>query len=392
MPYFTPYIDASGYHYPTYRDIVYELVANAQTIYGQDIYLGIDSQDYQYISAFAKKVYDTYQTAALVYNNRSPATAIGNGLDAIVKINGIRRNTATYSNCYVTLHGNAGTQIYNGVVQDINGINWSLPDYVAISPDGTITVLAACQTIGEISVNPGEINRVVTPTYGWSSVTNAAATNTVGQPVEADSELRSRQSISTARPSKTVLEGLKGQIAAVSGVTRFQVYENDTNVVNSLGLPPKSITCVVENGADQYIADAIYLRKAPGCYTNGDVIVNKTDIYGQVTPIRFYRPSYVDIDVTINVKALNGYTSQTTADIKGKITDFLNSLDIGDSVSVSSLWGIALSAMPSLVNPLFSITALTAGAHGGAQGTADIPIAFNKVSRGKSEYITVNVV
>ena len=47
MSYFPPYVDQTGYHYPTYNDVLAYLVEGAKNIFGQDIYLGSDSQDYQ---------------------------------------------------------------------------------------------------------------------------------------------------------------------------------------------------------------------------------------------------------------------------------------------------------------------------------------------------------
>lgn len=102
MAYFKPYIDASGYHYPTYNDIRDDMIDHFRQIYGQDIYLGNDSQDYQMISIFALKIYDTFQAVELDYNNRSPKTAIGTALDGLVKINGLTRKKASYSTVQVT--------------------------------------------------------------------------------------------------------------------------------------------------------------------------------------------------------------------------------------------------------------------------------------------------
>jgi hypothetical protein len=117
-----------------------------------------------------------------------------------------------------------------------------------------------------------------------------------------------------------------------------------------------------------------------------------TDSEGQVTSIGFFRPTYVDIDVTINIKALSGYTTATTDSIKENLQTYLNSLEIGNDMEISSLWGAALQAMPSLANPMFSITSITAARHGQSLGTNSIPISFNEVCRGNINYITANVV
>lgn len=388
--YFAPYIDESGFHIPAYTDIRDQLIADAKSIFGQDIYLEADSQDYQWISAVANIIYDSFLASQMVYNSRGPSTAIGSPLDVIVKLNGIKRKPAVYSTCYVALTGTAGTMITNGIVSDVNGNSWSLNSPIVLDGTGQAMAYATCQTSGPVTANPGQINKIMTPTYGWTAVINNVSAS-IGSNVESDAELRSRQAVSTAQPSRTVLDGVKGAIAAVSGVSRFIVYENDTNVTDPDGLPPHSITCVVEGGVDKDIAVAIFEKKGPGCYTNGTTGVQLSDAYGNSTLIRFYRPTYVDIDVVVNVKQLVGYTSQTTDDIKAALVSYNNSLSIGDDLSVSSLWGAALSANKVPNKPLFSITGLTAARHGGVQGASDIPISFNEVTRGNIQNITVNV-
>ncbi|USG65153.1 baseplate J/gp47 family protein [Brevibacillus ruminantium] len=392
MAYFAPYIDETGYHMPSYNDIRDELISKAKQIFGQDIYLGNDSQDYQFISAFASMLYDSYLTCQAVYNSRGPATAIGTGLDVVVGVNGIKRLQDTYSKAPVWLTGTPGTLIQNGIVSDKAGNNWSLPASVTIGVDGTYETTATCQVPGPIQAEAGTITGIVTPTLGWTSVTNHEPA-LAGRNTEQDPQLRARQAISTANPSRTVLEGIKGAIAAVSGVTRHEVYENDTGEVNELGHPPHSITAVVEGGDDQEIAETIAKHKTPGCYTNGTTTRDVTDIYGEPTPIRFFRPAYVDISAVVQVKRLSGFTTQTADDIASYVADYINSLAFGNtSLVISSLWGAALQANRVLTSPSFSIVGLTAARQGEKQSTADIPLAFDEAARGSKENVTVNVV
>lgn len=391
MTYFAPYIDNTGLHIPTYVDIRDDLINTIKSIYGQDLYLENDSQDYQWISTISEKIYDVMQTAQQVYNNRSPGTAIGSALDGIMKINGIKRKSANYSKCPVTISGIPGTQIKDGIIVDKGNIKWNLPYIVTIPDSGQIDVIATCQISGPIVSNPGELIGIYNPTYGWNGVYNAES-GELGSEIESDSNLRKRQIFSTAQPSKTLLEGTAGAIAQIKDVTRSRVYENDTGLVDSKGLPPHSITCVVEGGKDEDIANAIFIHKGPGCYTNGNVVVNVTDSKGQVTPIRFFRPTYVDISEIINIKALDGYTSATTELIKEISQSYLNSLEIGCNLSISSLWGMALQAMPNLVNPQFAITSITAGKVNGTQKTDEISLAFNEVCRGNINNIATNFV
>ena len=195
--YQAPYIDEAGLHISSYNDIRDSLVEEMRAIYGNDIYLDNDSQDYQMICAFALMAYDVQHALLLAYNNISPATATGTGLDRVVALNGIRRAAASYSTCLVKLTGTAGTTISNGVVQDSRGIQWRLPKSVTISNDGTATALATCTTIGRITAATGDINTIVTPTRGWTSVINDVPA-IAGVNQETDSALRAKQRISTA--------------------------------------------------------------------------------------------------------------------------------------------------------------------------------------------------
>lgn len=391
MAYFAPFIDATGFHMPTYTDIRDDNIADAKSIFGQDIYLGIDSQDYQWISSFSEKTYDAFQAAMLVYNNRGPSTALDNALDSIVKINGLKRDAANYSTCPVTVSGVPETVIKNCVVTDKGSIKWDLPPVVTIPTIGTIDVLATCEIVGPIVANPGDITGIFTPTYGLSGVYNSVS-GELGSNIESNSLLRVRQSNSTAQPSASMLEGTKGAVAQVTGVTRSKVYENDTNIIDSDGLPAHSISVIVEGGLDEDIANAIFIHKGPGCFTNGTTTIDVTDSAGQITPIRFTRPTYVDSDVTINIKQLVGYTTATTTAIETNLQTYLNSLSIGSDISMSSLWGVALQAMPDLTIPMFSITSVTVARHGGTQSTSDVVINYNEVCRGNINYIIANVV
>ncbi len=391
MAYFVPYIDAAGLHIPTYTDIRDDLIGEARSIFGQDIYLDNDSMDYQWISTVALKISDTLQAVQLAYNNRSPVTAVGAGLDGVIKLNAMSRKAPSYSSCVVILTGDEGTVISGGIVRDASRFLWSLPNTVTIGSGGTVSVSAVCQTLGAITAMPGDISEIVTPTKGWISVTNAVAA-VPGQPVETDAAVRARQSVSVALPSRTVLAGTTGGIASVPGVTRYRVYENDTNITDADGLPPHSVTAVVEGGADADIAQEIFMRKGIGAYTNGDVEVTIIDLYGQPNIIRFYRPVYVPIFVTVTLKALPGYSPSTSSQVKTALVAYLNSLQIGDDLTISSLWGAALAIIPDLSVPIFSITALTAGKSLGTQGTTDIGTTFNEVTQGLAANVVVHVI
>lgn len=385
MSYFSPYIDKSGLHVPTYADILEDMIATMKTIYGDDIYLGNDSADYQFLSIFALKTADTLQAVKQAYNSRSPSTAIGAALDSIVKLNGISRKGAGYSTCQVTLSGTAYTEIKNGSAKDQNGVVWNLPASVVIGEDGTVTCTATCSASGAVSATPGDISVINTPTYGWKAITNTASA-VLGNDEETDAELRVRQTKSVANPSQTMLQGTLGAIIAVANVARATVYENDTNLntvdkdYNPHGFPAHSVTCVVEGGADEDIAEAILYHKGVGCYTNGDTEIAVTDENGYVNNIRFYRPTYVPVFVKVTIKKYSGYLASIMSSIQKAVYEYLASLEIGQTVSISMLTAIVMNCNTSQTAPTFGVSSIKIGRKASSVTAADISMTYKEVA------------
>lgn len=389
MPYVPPYIDNTGMHIPTYSEIRDDLIQQMKSIFGEDIYIDEDSKDYQQISIFAKKIFDTNALGLLVYNNRTPNTAIGIGLDNLCALVGITRKPATYSTVQLTITGNAGTTITNGKATD-GTYTWNLPASVTIPDNGTIVVEATCDVSGSITAAANTINTIATPTFGWLSVTNTYVAS-AGVDVETDAELRGRYANATYQPSKTVLDGLLENIEALEGVTRSKIYENDTNVKDSNNLPAHSITAIVEGGDDKDIATAIYFKKTPGCYTNGTTSVDLTTLSGNEATIRFYRPEDIPIKVQISIKQLYGYNSSYADDIKDAIFNYISNMDIAETVYRSIIWSVAVQTMASINSPAFSVLDVKLGIGTQTPQAMDIQMSFNEVASITKDNIQVVV-
>jgi len=385
-----PVISSTGITAPAFSDVLAYLIAKYQGIYGADVYLGADSQDYQFLGIQASAINDTNAAIIADYNARSPATAQGAGLASAVKINGLTKNIPSNSTVDQIIIGQAGTPIINGLTQDSNNNKWSLPASVVIPPSGTITVTATCQTAGAIQASIGTVNQIATPTFGWQTVTNASAAN-AGAPVETDSQLRVRQSTSTALPSRTVLEGTVGAIWAVTGVTRVTPYENDLSTTDANGVPGNKIYLVVEGGDSTAIANAIAAKKTPGTGTFGTTTISVTDAYGIAHNINFYRPTYDPITVAVALKALAGYTSAVGVAIQTAVSAYINTVAIGGAPGGTVEWDSALSAAKSVSGSnTFRITSLTLTGPGGA-GTPDVPLAFNHAGQATPASVTLTV-
>ena len=372
-------IDANGITAPTYAEILDYWQTTYRSIQGQDIYIEPDSQDGQFLAVLSKAFNDCNSMAIAVYTSFSPATGQGAALSSNVKINGIARKVASYSSADLVLVGLAGATITNGAAKDANDVKWLLPATVTIPPSGTITVTATCATIGAVAAWAGTINQIATPAFGWQTVTNPADA-AAGAPVEKDAVLRQRQTVSTALPSLTVLDGIIGAVANVAGVTRYVAYENDTDATDANGLPRHSISLVIEGGDATAIANAIAVKKTPGSPTYGTTAVVVTDVYGRPITIKFFRPTAAPITSTVTLKALAGYTTQTGQQIQQAVSDYVNGVQIGGGLSGSVEWGDALTAANTVGGGVtFKLSGLTLSGPRGA-GAPDFSLLFNEAA------------
>lgn len=374
-----PTISSTGISAPSYADVLAFLQGQYQAIYGADVYLDPDSQDGQFLGIVASAINDANAVAIQIYQSMSPATSQGAALSNNVKLNGIERAASSFSSVDVLITGQAGVTISNGIVQDSNSNQWALPASVVIPPAGQITVTATCSVIGAVDAAAGSVTVIKTPTLGWQSVTNPSDA-TPGEPVEDDADLRYRQTVSTALPSLTVLDGIVGAVASITGVDRLRAYENDTNATDANGIPSHSISLVIDGGDATAIANAIATKKTPGAGTYGTTSVTVTDIYGRPITINFYRPTSQAITVAISLKALAGYSTTVGQAVQQAVSDYINGVDIGGGQSGTVEWADAITAANSVPNSnTFKLTALTLTGPGGA-GVPDVPLAFNQVS------------
>lgn len=373
-------ITETGIIAPDYADIFAQLQNAYWSIYGTDAILTPDSQDGQLLAVFAQAIYDCNQVAVAVYNSFSPATAQGVGLSQAVKINGIARQVPTNSTAVVTITGVAGTVINNGVVGDNLNQNtrWNLPATVTIPPGGEVDATATCAEEGSVAAGSGVLTEILTPTRGWQSVTNDIEA-TMGSPVEADATLRQRQSASVALASQSLVEGVYAAVANVDGVSRATVYENDSDVTDSEGVPSHSIAVVVEGGDVDMIAQAIALEKPPGTGTYGTTSVVVVDSHGVPNTINFFVLDPVPLEVVITIQARLGYTSVIGDQLQQQLVDFINALAIGEDSYLSRLYSPAnLGGVGD--GATYVVTSITQAKVGDPQLPANVVIAFNEAA------------
>ena len=352
-------------------------------IVGNDVYLAPDSIDAQQLAIFAKAQYDTNLMLQAIQLMQSPTYATGENLAQLVRINGVVRRGTAKSSVDVRIVGQAGTVIDNGEIQGIDQVKWLLPPLVIIPQSGEITVTALSKDFGAIPAPAGYLNQIATPKNGWQTVSNLLDA-TLGAPIETDAELRERQRISTIGSGRASLEAISKNLSLVPGVLSLIGYENYTNLVSDginppytpAGLPPHSVTFVIDGGDIQDIVDAYGRTKASGSNPNGNVGALFIGQGGIPREFKFFRPVNVDIAVNINIKSFRGYTNAVSERIKTAVGAYINGLSIGDQ----QFWINKVRSEAELrTDPFtdtFYVDSVEISRNAGPFLTVDTPLAF----------------
>lgn len=378
LPTLAGQVTATGFSAPAFEDILQSKIAQYQGIYGSDVLLEPDDQDYDAIAIEATAINDCNALAGTVYSSFHPSYAQGVGLSAAVLINGIEREIATNSTAPCQLVGQTGVVIQNGQVRDANGNLWNLETPVTIPNAGQITVTATAVQVGAISASSGAVTPY-TIVAGWQSASFTSPA-TMGNPVETDAALRRRRDQSQALPATTPLQSIMAAVANSAEVGRYQGYQNTGNAPDANGIPGHSIAVVVEGGNATAIATAIQVKKAPGTGTFGTTSINLVDQGGIPVTINFFEATETAIYAALSIHPLSGYVSTTGTAAVQAMVDYVNALGIGAEVYIGQLIAAA-SLLASPLGATFAVTSLTIGLSAGVLAPVSVPIAFNAVAQ-----------
>lgn len=246
------------------------------------------------------------------YDARDPNKATGRDLDIIRKLTGAERSLGTPTTATLTLTGTPGTFIPAGCqVKTPDEIVFELDGNVSLDEKGTGTTSAHCTVNGAIEISANRITQIVTVIGGWQTVTNRTPAS-VGTDAESDSVFRVKSARAVARGGTAQRDSLYGEIYAVTGVRKVQIYENKTNsseyesLHNPYSLPPHSLAIVVDGGADKAVAQAIFRKLNPGCNLHAAGTKVELTIYSEkyrnsYDIITFSRPNPVEIKIDLVV-------------------------------------------------------------------------------------------
>lgn len=375
--------------------ILKEINDDTASIFGNNFDVDPDSPQGQQNGVVAGAYADLWEIAEASYNAFRPSAATGTSLSELVQLNNITRQAATPSRVTLTCTGVNGTIIPSGSLAEVQDTGERFATLTDVTIDATLSVdvEAASVALGPINGLAGTINVIATPITGWDSVTNSLDAK-VGTNEETDEQLRIRREKSVSINAQNVVDAIFARVSNVVGVTSTTVLENDTSDdPDSNGLVAHSIEVIVEGGDDAELAETIYLTKPGGISTNGNVTINVTDSQGFIKPIKFTRPTGVEIYVSISGTKGPGYPTDGDDQIKQAIVDYANGqlvenrgFGVGDDVITSELY------VPANIVDDVSITSLQIGLSAGAVGTANIPINLRELASFDTTRIALSIV
>lgn len=379
------YIDQDGFH-PQNADISYflegYLIPQFLQIYGDDCYLGADTQDYQLLALFATGMLDTYRLAKAVYNSFSPQTATGEALSNNVAINGIKRAGATASRVSLTLTGVAGTVVTDGKAKDGRDYIWAINGSYTIGASGSVIADAVCETLGNVRAKANTITIIATPQLGWQGVTNVKDA-IAGDDRMTDAEVRKLQRLAADGPKRTSLYAIISAIIKQDpqvATGRIKGFENPLDKQDTDGLPPHSFAIVIETGDSAKIGKAIAFAKSIGSTSVGNTTVTVPDPspYTGNTTVKYYTMTKVKIAINVDIKSSALYDTDTDDIIASAIIKYINNLGIHEDVQRSKIFAPADLLNRPKVSRSFDIVDIKIAKDGSTPAEANVPIGLQE--------------
>lgn len=357
-----PTIDASGITIQSFDEILAELVAGYQAIYGVDINLDQESPDGQRVAIEAKSRADMQAFGLWIANNFDPDFARGIFQAKIAKLSGVFPRPATRSFWDLSVVTTRILTLPTGYqISDDLGQLWELPAPV-ILPIGTTAITFQATDFGSVTGLTGAVLTPVTVVLGVTGFT-AAVDAEPGKDEETDEEFVQKRNLSLENPAFSTTNSLAARLLNTAGVTDARVYDNDSDVYDPINdLDAHSIWAVVEGGTIDDIMQVLLFQKTGGTGIKGAISANipetltrpdgSTFIVSQVR--RFDRPVMVPIYVTLTATRKNALVPLDLPLIKQKIAAY--KFYIGTSLEASALYCPAYTAGDDFILTLMKIS------------------------------------
>lgn len=283
------------------------------------------------------------------------STSSGADLDSWMADYGVERIAAGYATTQVTFSRFTASQqavIYTGtivqtsdstqqytVTADTNNANYDvdLDGYVIEADIQSVQVPVVAVNAGSgANVAIGGINTIGQPIPYVDTVTNAAAV-TNGEDAETDSEFRSRFINYIASLSKATKSAIGYSISSFQSGITYTLFENQQyDGTERLGY----FFAVVDDGTGSPSSELIAS------------LANRIEaVRGFTINFSVFAPSITTANISMTITTATGYTHSTiVAIVVTALTNYVNSLGLGNDLNYTSIAGVAYAASPAVTN------------------------------------------
>lgn len=305
-------LTSAGLQVKTLQEIIDDVTANLQSVYGTDINAAQNSPDGQMINIYAQAASDLRELLLVVYNSFAITNAYGTILDQRLALNGIFRREGSFTTTNVEIVTDRAMTLagLDAAINDADGVGFTIADDAGnqfilaetqIIPSGGIyTFVFRAKAIGVVETIPNTITNQVTVVLGVTGVNNPDVAILVGVSEETDIELKLRHARSFSLAATGPVDAIQAALTAISSVTDSYVPENTSNAEVD-DVPAHSIWPIVEGGSGEEIGLAIYSKKSPGCGMKGSETQTVDRPNGDTFTARFDRPIYEDLYIEFTI-------------------------------------------------------------------------------------------
>ena len=303
------------------------LESQFRAAFGEDLVLDGETPQGQFAGSLALMATEIEEAIVHFINGFSLSSSSGRQVDGLGSFLQNERIAGERSIVTVTFTGTAGTLIPALTeVRTGAGSVFVLDADVTIGAGGTVDGTMRSSAFGPIPASAGTLTAVVEVITGLASATNAAAAQ-LGRLVESDAEYRARYPLLLSRHGRGSSEHIRARVLAVEGVQDCRVEANSTAssvTKQAVDVPANSILIIVEGGASEDIADAIFSSKTGGIPTVGAVVVSVPHAQGQTESVRFQRVESVPLTLTIEITIGPDFANNGVETMRNRCVNWFN--------------------------------------------------------------------
>lgn len=196
---------------------------------------------------------------------------------------------------------------------------------------------------------------------------------------ETDEQCRGRMLYAMAARGAGSLDALNAAVCSARGVKAARIWVNDTDGVDSNGIPGHSIAVVTRGGVANAVAQAIFDKKPPGIGTYGSTTGIAVDAEGgeHMVPFSRYRDKLIFIYLYIRV--MEGGDPDTIQEkVVSAVNKYLDDLGLAAPLNVTQLYGAVYASDPEIAKT-FVVSDIQVNMPGASGVVRDlVPCAWNE--------------